>query len=299
MHDSSNETRDSSAMTIWEHMDELAKRLKVALYTVILFTVAMMVIPTNLSFLSNPFEFYDPLIGLVLRTIRAQILPPNARLIGLGLTAPIELYFTASVVVGVGFSLPIVAYEFYRFIDPALYPHEKRDAYPFVLSFMALFVIGVLFGYLVAARFLVTAMFPFFTAVGAEQIISVMDFYTTVFSTTLLTGLIFTTPVVFVLLVRFGIVGTSIVTRNRRYIYAALFVLVAMTTADGGPVGDALLYLPMITLLELGVFFAKRYEKSGKVKKAAWLQRTHTCRLCATEISNDSPFCPGCGKAQT
>jgi hypothetical protein len=54
-------------------------------------------------------------------------------------------------------------------------------------------------------------------------------------------------------LVRFGIVGTSIVTKNRRYIYAALFILVAMTTTDGGPVGDALLYLPMITLLELGV----------------------------------------------
>jgi hypothetical protein len=37
-------------MTISQHIDELAKRLKVALYTVILFTVAMMVIPTNLSF---------------------------------------------------------------------------------------------------------------------------------------------------------------------------------------------------------------------------------------------------------
>jgi sec-independent protein translocase protein TatC len=96
-------------------------------------------------------------------------------------------------------------------------------------------------------------MFPFFAAVGAEQIISVMDFYTTVFSTTLLTGIIFTTPVIFVLLVRFGIVSTSIVTKNRGYIYAALFILVAKITADGGPVGDALLYLLMITLLELGV----------------------------------------------
>jgi Sec-independent protein secretion pathway component TatC len=41
------------------------------------------------------------------------------------LVAPIELYLIASFFFGLGITAPILAYEIFRFIDPALYPHEK------------------------------------------------------------------------------------------------------------------------------------------------------------------------------
>jgi sec-independent protein translocase protein TatC len=219
-------------------------------------------------------------------------------LIGIELTGPLQLYFVASLVFGVAASLPIVAYEIYRFIDPALYPHERRTIYPFMGSFITLFIIGILFGYFFVARFLITAMFPFFGVVGAEQVISVVDFYNIVFITTLMTGVIFTTPALFVLLVKFGILSTTIVTKNRRYVYAGLFILAAFLTPDGGPIGDLILYIPMIILLEAGVYFAKRYEKRGDIQRAAWLPQRKECRFCGNEISDEATFCPRCGKSQ-
>jgi len=47
--------------------------------------------PANLDFVRNLLEFCDPLIGVILRAVKAQILPRTARLIGMKLTAAIAL----------------------------------------------------------------------------------------------------------------------------------------------------------------------------------------------------------------
>jgi sec-independent protein translocase protein TatC len=284
-------------MPFWDHVSELAKRMKIVLYVLVVSTIAFMIFPSDLSFLSNPLQFYDPLVALILRQIRAQMLPPNVRLIGYELTVPMELYLIASFIMGFAVSIPILAYETYRFIDPALYPHEKKAVYPFVLSFTALFVAGATFGYKILTPFMIWALFPFFTAVGAEQIISIMDFYNMVFVSTLLSGLIFTWPVFFVLLVRFGVLKTSMISSNRKYVYAAMYVITAFVTPDGGPLADIMLFIPMVALTETAVYFGRRIERSRPVtieqKKAG-----PTCRFCAAEIEPGKAYCDHCGKAQ-
>ena len=283
-------------MPFWEHVRELAKRLKVVMYVLVVSTIVFMVAPTNLRFLSNPLEFYDPLVALVLRQIRATMLPPDVTLIGYELTVPLELYMIASFLLGFGVSIPVIAYEVYRFIDPALYPHERRAVYPFVLSFTGLFIIGATFGYLILTPFMIWALFPFFTAMGAARMISIMDFYNMVFVSSVLSGLIFTWPVFFVLLVRFGILQTSMITKNRKYVYAAMYIITAFVTPDGGPLADMMLFLPMAILTEVAVFFGKRYEKSKPegITPAKIIPR---CRYCAAVIVPGKAFCDNCGKA--
>ncbi len=105
---------------------------------------------------------------------------------------------------GIVTSAPVIGYEIYRYVDPALYPEERKAVYPFVISFTALFITGSLFGYKILAPFMLWAMIPFFTLTGAVPIIYVMDFYSLVFITTLTSGFSFTMPVFFVLLVKFG-----------------------------------------------------------------------------------------------
>jgi len=286
-------------MTFWEHTEELAKRLKNVLYILVISTVAMMILPADLSFLKNPLQFYNPLVAVILRSIREQILSPDVELIGLEFTAPIQLYFIASFIFGLAVTVPVFAYQIYRFIDPALYPHERRDVYPFVASVSVLFLVGALFGYRVLMPYLILAMFPFFTAVGAEMVISIMDFYTIVFVTTLITGLAFTFPVFFVLLVKYGIVSTEIFTRNRRYLYAAFFIITMILTPDGGfPLGNLMVWIPMVILMEIGILFARRYEKGGQERRARWLSRGISCKFCGAAVSADTKFCPQCGKSQ-
>lgn len=285
-------------MVISEHINELARRLKIVIYTLLVSTVVVMVLPANPSFFNDPLNFYEPLVAVILRIVRQQVLPPDVQLIGLTISAPIELYVVASFIFGLIATAPVFAYEIYKFIDPALYPNERRDIYPFLASFSILFIVGLTFGYLVLAPILITATFPFFTAVGAELVISITDFYTIVFITTVLTGLTFTFPVFFVLLVKYGVIGTDIVRKNRKYVYLAWFAVTAIITPDGGPIADLILFLPTILLMEVGVLFARRYEKGGKTKRISWFGEQPKCEFCGAEMSPDSVFCLKCGKSQ-
>jgi sec-independent protein translocase protein TatC len=283
-----------------DHINELASRLKVILYSLSITTTIFMVFPANAEVLRNPFEFYDPLIGLVLRQVTKDVLPQGVQLIAGQFTAPLEIYLIASLLLGIATSAPIISYEIYRYIDPALYPHERRAAYPFIISFTLLFIIGSIFGYKFLAPFMLWAMIPFFRLTGAVPIIYVMDFYNLVFITTLTAGFSFTLPVFFVVLVKFGIIRTSFVTSRRRYIYAALYIICAVITPDGGPIADIALFVPMAVLLEIAVFFGKRVEKSRggelmgpQAQKPVYLK----CKFCGGLISATS-FCPDCGKSQ-
>jgi len=286
---------------MWSHLHELASRLKVILYSLFITTTIFMVFPTNSKFLQDPFGFYDPVIGLVLRHITNDALPQGVLLIAGEFTAPIEIYMIASVLLGIATSTPIIAYEVYRYIDPALYPEERRAVYPFVASFTVLFIIGVAFGYKILVPFILWGMLPFFRLTNAVPVIYVMDFYNLVFVTVLTTGFSFTLPVFFVLLIKFGIIKTSFVTTRRKYIYAALYIVTAVVTPDGGPLADISLFIPMIILLELAVYFGRRIEKKqgpiilrSEKKKLTYLK----CKFCGGLLNSTSSFCPTCAKSQ-
>jgi len=285
--------------TFWDHLNELSQRLRIVLYSVIATTVFFMVFPANASFLKNPLAFYDPLIALVLRQVVRDTLPSGVQLIAGELTAPLEIYLIGSFILGFAVSAPVIAYEIFRYVDPALYPEERRAIYPFIASFTILFLIGGGFGYRVLAPFMIWAMVPFFSIAGAIPFINAMDFYNLVFITTLATGFSFTLPVFFVLLVRFGILKTSYVTTRRRYIYAAMYIITAVITPDGGPLADVALFVPMVLLLELAVLFGKRYEKKGDIYRPEPAKPVFTkCKFCGELLIARSGFCPACAKSQ-
>jgi sec-independent protein translocase protein TatC len=275
-------------------------RLRWVLYSLIATTIFFMVFPANASFLKDPLAFYDPIIALVLQQVIKDVLPKGVTLIAGEITAPLEIYLIGSFVLGIAASTPILAYEIYKYVDPALYPEERRAVSPFITSFTILFLIGAVFGYKILAPFMIWAMIPFFSIAGATPFVYAMDFYNLVFVTTLATGFSFTLPVFFVLLVRFGILKTSYVTTRRRYIYAVMYVITAVVTPDGGPIADIALFAPMAVLLELAVLFGKRYEKNRPSTFRPLLERpTYTkCKFCGALQTSPSGFCPACGKSQ-
>ena len=114
-----------------------------------------MVFPANSSFSKNPFAFYDPVIALVLRQVLKDTLPLGVQLIAGELIAPLEIYLIGSFILGVAVSAPVIAYEIFRYIDPALYPEERRAIYPFIASFSILFLIGGTFDYKIPAPFMI------------------------------------------------------------------------------------------------------------------------------------------------
>jgi sec-independent protein translocase protein TatC len=286
--------------TIWDHINELSVRLRWVFYSLIAATIFFMTFPANSSFLQNPLAFYNPVIALVLQQVVKDVLPKGVTLIAGEITAPLEIFMVGSFVLAIAASTPVIAYEIYRYVDPALRPEERSAIFPFISSFTILFLTGAVFGYKILAPFMVWAMVPFFNIAGATPFIYAMDFYQLVFVTTLATGFAFTMPVFFVLLVKFGILKTSYITSRRRYIYAAMYVVTAVVTPDGGPLGDIALFVPMIVLLELAVLFGKRYEKTRPESFRPLLEKpSYTkCRFCGALLTSRSSFCPSCSKSQ-
>ena len=174
---------------------------------------------------------------------------------------PITLYAYAAVVFAVGITLPIFAYEAYKFIDPALYPHERKAIFPFVTVVSVLFVLGAIFGFFFLAPSFIQGFIPFYSAVNAVEIFPIMDFYNTVFFTIIMSGVIFTIPAFFVLLVRFGIIHTESVTKQRKYIYAGIAIAAMLISPGATPIGDLYLFLALLALVEVSVFVGKIYEK--------------------------------------
>lgn len=285
-------------LPLWDHINELSKLLKAWIYTFLIATILLMVLPADASFLSDPLSFYKPLISVIILYIKARLLPPNVLLIAGSFTAPIELYLIASVVFGLIVSLPVLAYEGYRFIDPALKPNERKAVYPFVTAFTLLFAVGAIFAFEVLLPFIVLGTLVFLPITGAAPFVNIEDFYTLVFYTILMTGIAFTLPVFIVILAKFQIIETSRITKNRTYLWVGTYILTAIITPDGGPIADVALFVPIILLLEGSLFIARRYEKNRPPKGRKSEQEDLTCRFCSGPIDSGGVFCGRCGRSR-
>jgi sec-independent protein translocase protein TatC len=280
-------------MPLIEHLRELKNRVKVVIVSFVVSLIFWLAFPADLTGITLNPEFYEPMVSLVLKRIVTDLAANRIEIIGCSMTSPFEIIFLAAAFLALATIMPVIGYETYAYVDPALYPHERRLIYGFTLGFAALFAVGGLFGYFVAAPLIMRAMIFFFELAGVLPTVCAMDFYSLVFTTVLLIGVVFTSPAVLVLLVRFGIISTEIITRNRLYVYGALYILVAIITPDGWLVGNAVLFLPLVLLIESSLFIAKRVEKNR-------LQNMIVghCKFCGNGLRENEIFCSKCGRAQ-
>ncbi|HDD42234.1 MAG TPA: preprotein translocase subunit TatC, partial [Nitrososphaeria archaeon] len=203
----SEKPRNMKEMTLLEHLIELRDRAKVCLITIGVLTLLMLVFPAQLTSPEELLYMYKPLVSLILDWINSMVRPEALELFAGTITAPLEVYFIAALIFALIFSSPVVGYEIFKYVDPALYPHERRMIYPFLAAFLGLFAAGLGFGLYIIAPFTFKAMLIFFPYTGVTfSGISIMDFYTTILIVTLATGIVFTTPVILVLLVRVGLI---------------------------------------------------------------------------------------------
>jgi sec-independent protein translocase protein TatC len=292
-----DESEREKVIPLWDHVDELSRRIKTWVYVFFTATILFLVVPGDLSFLQNPFQIYHPVITVILVAVRQRLLPPQYTLIGPTVTTPLEIIAVGAAVFGFLISVPVLAYEVYKFVDPAIRPNERQSIYPFVTAFTILFLAGSLFAFFVLIPFVFFFSLPFFQWVGVATLIDADQFYNLVFFIILATGLAFTLPAIFVLLVKLHIVGTAVLRKNRKYVWAFTLIATALASPDGGPLADAALFVPMIILIEGAMWFAKRYEKDD-VAGVRFSTGETKCSYCGGQMDPGGVFCGLCGKAR-
>jgi sec-independent protein translocase protein TatC len=292
-----SESLPSKKESIWDHLGELKRRLKV---------VAIAYIASIAFWSLVPAQAFDP-TALLTGTYRPMIaiVVDNAASLGGGkisiisgsLTAPIEIYFLASAVMALVTSSPVIGYEIFKFVVPALYPNERSLVGNFTTAFVGLFVGGAAVGYFLLTPAVIRFMSYWATIFSIQPVVTAGDYFGMVFITTGATAIAFTTPAIFVLMVQLGIISSSALTKNRLIVYLGLYIVIAALTPEP-IVGHFGMFFPIVILLEISAVIARRIEKKrGKVGAGEGPTRKDTCAYCGARKYQGAQFCPSCGRA--
>jgi sec-independent protein translocase protein TatC len=253
----------TAEMTFWEHTEELLSRLRIILVTVFVAGAIVGFFPANPTTFLDPLSItYTPIISVVLRQIEGDLLPKDVMLIAGSMMDTAGIYLMMSALMGLIVSMPLIAYELYKFINPALLETERRYMGRFIVSFVGLFITGALFSYKIIVPITLRVMLWFVYSSGAAMLIPIADFFTQVIVLLGVVGLFFTFPVFFVLLVQFGIVKPDYLSSNRKAVYAGFLVLAVVLTADPTPITDMILLVPFIVLFESTIIVSHYIQKN-------------------------------------
>jgi sec-independent protein translocase protein TatC len=178
---------------------------------------------------------------------------PGDNPVTLGVGEPFTTTLTVSLYFALIVSLPLILWELYGFILPALDPRERRVAVPLLMAVPFLFSAGVVFGYYVvlpaAVRFFVN-----FNSGEFNVLVQASQFYSFAATVLLAMGIVFQVPVVIVGAVRLGIVTPRQLRRYRRY--AVVLCAAVAAFLPGDVITLVLETVPLYLLYELSILIA-------------------------------------------
>jgi sec-independent protein translocase protein TatC len=226
-------------LTLVEHLDELRTRIVISIAA---FSVAF-----GLCFWQNTR----------LLDIANKPLPGHLTPITFGVAEPFTTTVTISAYAALVISLPVILYQAYAFILPALTDKERRVIVPFLLGVPFLFILGVLFGYFIvlpaATKFLLN-----FNDNQFNIQIRARDYYSFFTLTLGVMGLIFQMPIGILAITRLGIVTPEQLSQNRKYAVVIL-AIVAMLLPGTDPVSMLLELIPLLLLYEGSLILARMF----------------------------------------
>jgi sec-independent protein translocase protein TatC len=205
------------------------------------------------------FPFANDLYIMVSEPLR-QTLPEGSTMISTKPIDPFLIPFKLSLQLAIFIAVPFILYQFWAFVAPGLYRHEKRLVMPLLISSTLLFYLGMAFAYFIVFPL----VFAFLTSTAPEGIEmatdmgSYLDFVMTLFFAF---GVAFEVPIATIILVWMGITTPESLRSKRPYIIVGAFV-VGMFLTPPDVISQTLLALPMWVLFELGLFFSKGFVRN-------------------------------------
>jgi sec-independent protein translocase protein TatC len=256
-------TESGGQMTFFEHLVELRKRLINSLYAVGIGTMV-------------GIYFSKYFVGWINRPILKALADAHLdpKLIYTHPAGGLNLVITVGVYLGIALASPVVLYQVWLFVAPALYKHERGAITGFLFSTVFLFLAGIAFGYFITIpyimHFLVSPS-PLFN-LGHEVVpmISVNEYFDLILLTLLIIGLTFELPVLIFFLTLFGIVTPKFLWKNFRY--AILVIAIASAVAAPPDALSMLIFMvPMVVLyfISIGVSAMVVRKKARQLAAAA------------------------------
>jgi sec-independent protein translocase protein TatC len=227
--------------TLVEHLDELRSRLVIALIAIVpIFLVTFAFHEHIMEWLTGPLD-------------------DDRKLVTLGVTEPFTTSVKVSLIAALAFALPILLWQAWAFLAPAVQPHFERVVLVFVVLATGLFIAGVLFMYYVV----LPRALDFLTSYDAELYdiqIRASYYYTFAAMTLLAGGLAFLMPIFVLALVRLRVLTSDRLRKNRKIGFVALLCFaILLPTVD--PVSLAFEVVPLVLLFEMSIWLSVLMER--------------------------------------
>jgi sec-independent protein translocase protein TatC len=229
----------SGEMPFLDHLEELRWR--------IIYSLGALVIGIAVGFLVT---FKLDLIGVLQRPVH-----PYLRGQTLVFTHPGDTFsaiLQMSFVVGIVIALPVIGYNVWAFLSPALYRHERRVVIPVLLSATLLFIGGVALAYFLVLPLTLKFLFGL-EAESLTPMITVSEYFGFVTSMCLAFGAVFEVPIVIVGVSALGIVSPQALGKFRRYAVLISYAGAAIITPGDLLTTTLALAVPLYLLYELSV----------------------------------------------
>jgi len=239
-------------MSLGEHLGDLRRVLMVSAVAVLVTSGVIFGV------------FRQQLMDFILQPLEAYDVP----LVYIRMTEAFFAQFKLSLMAGLVVSMPVILWELWRFVAPALKPAERRLAYGVVPTAVILFFAGVVFAYFTVLQVIVRFLLMFGGEV--EAMLSIEQYISFLLTFLVPFGIIFELPVIVFFMVRVGWLTVEGMTKNRKYALLISFVAAAVLTPSPDPISQTMMAVPVFLLYEVGILVARVTTK--RMKKAQALE---------------------------
>ena len=239
-------TTEQSEMPFLDHLEELRWRIIKSLLAVV--AGALLI-----------FLYIDPIFKILLRPATSLETPPNLQV--LKVHGMFMIKWGIAFVGGLILGIPVITYQFWKFVAPGLLENERRYAFPVILFSFLSFVVGVMFAYYIVIPFSLN----FFTGMGYVDVannFSINYYFSYILWILFSAGMLFELPVIVLILSMIGILTPAFMRHSRRHSVVTILILSALLTPPD-PVSLMMMSVPLMILYEISIgishIFGKKY----------------------------------------
>jgi sec-independent protein translocase protein TatC len=233
---------EDKELQLVDHLEELRKRIIItALAFVVFFIIGFIYVD----------KIYKWFVG-------------DMKLLVLGPSDIIWIYFMLATVVAVAGTIPVLALQIWLFVKPALRPIERKVTLSYIPALFFLFLIGLSFGYFV----IFPMVLKFLVNIGGNMFVThftVDRYFSFIMNMTIPFGVLFELPVLVMFLTSLGIINPFVLAKIRKYAYFVLIIIAVVITPPDF-MSDFVVTLPLLLLYEISINLSKIVYRK-KIKK--------------------------------
>lgn len=268
--------KPEAEMSFLEHLEELRWHIvrsaaAIMLFAIIAFVMKQFVFDTIILRPRLP-EFWTnrmfAKLGDLVGSDAVKINQVPLKMQSIKIAGQFSTHIMVSIIAGFIIASPVVFYEFWRFIRPALYETERKYASGAVFFTSILFLMGVLFGYFLIVPLSIHFLGTYQVSPEVENTINLRSYIGSVTSISLAAGVVFLIPIFSYFLSKVGILTPQFMKTYRRHAYVLMLLLSAIITPPD-IFSQVLVCFPLVFLYEIGIFISRRVVKKREIEMDA------------------------------